>query len=172
MTKKSDSKRDYVFLFLKGAGMGAADVVPGVSGGTVAFITGIYARFLSAIKSVNLEAFNILKSKGLKAFWAYIDGAFLLTVFSGLITSAASLAKVITYLLANHQLLVWSFFIGLILASFVYIAKQIKHWHINTVVSCILGVAIAYTITSLSPSILIEEVMLLLFAWSSSFCCT
>ena len=152
MTKKSDSKREYVFLFLKGAGMGAADVVPGVSGGTVAFITGIYARFLSAIKSVNLEAFNILKSKGFKACWAYIDGAFLLTVFSGLITSAASLAKVITYLLANHQLLVWSFFIGLILASFVYIAKQIKHWHINTVVSCILGVAIAYTITSLSPA--------------------
>ncbi|WP_259386325.1 DUF368 domain-containing protein [Pseudoalteromonas sp. MSK9-3] len=152
MTKKSDSIKDYVFLFLKGAGMGAADVVPGVSGGTIAFITGIYTRFLAAIKSVNLEALRLLRKSGCKASWQYIDGTFLLTVFAGLITSAVSLAKVITYLLANHQLLVWSFFFGLILASFIYIAKQIEQWRLHTMISCLIGVVIAYLITSLAPA--------------------
>jgi putative membrane protein len=152
VTKKSDSKRDYVFLFLKGAGMGAADVVPGVSGGTIAFITGIYTRFLAAIKSVNLEALKLLRKSGFRASWHYIDGPFLLTVFAGLITSAVSLAKVITYLLANHQLLVWSFFFGLILASFIYIAKQIERWRINTIASCTIGIAVAFIITSLAPT--------------------
>ncbi|MBE0369164.1 putative membrane protein [Pseudoalteromonas aurantia 208] len=152
MTKRSDSKRDYIFLFLKGAGMGAADVVPGVSGGTVAFITGIYARFLSAIKSVNFEAIALLRRHGVKASWDYIDGSFLVAVFAGLITSAVSLAKVITYLLSNHQLLVWSFFFGLILASFIFIAKQVKRWQLGTIVSCITGAIIAVIITSLAPT--------------------
>ncbi|WP_348772710.1 DUF368 domain-containing protein [Pseudoalteromonas sp. MMG005] len=152
MTKRSDSKRDYIFLFLKGAGMGAADVVPGVSGGTVAFITGIYARFLSAIKSVNFEAIALLRRHGVKASWDYIDGSFLVAVFAGLITSAVSLAKVITYLLSNHQLLVWSFFFGLILASFIFIAKQVKQWQLGTIVSCITGAIIAVIITSLAPT--------------------
>ncbi|KAF7775381.1 putative membrane protein [Pseudoalteromonas citrea] len=151
MTHKSDSIKDYIFLFLKGAGMGAADVVPGVSGGTIAFITGIYARFLAAIKSVNLEALQLLRKEGYKASWQYIDGTFLFTVFAGLITSAASLAKVITYLLAHHQLLVWSFFFGLILASFIYIAKQIDQWRSSAIASCTVGAVIAYAITSLAP---------------------
>ncbi|CAM4014863.1 DUF368 domain-containing protein [Pseudoalteromonas byunsanensis] len=152
MTEHRDSKRDYVWLFLKGAGMGAADVVPGVSGGTIAFITGIYSRFLHAIKSVDLAALGILKNDGIKACWRHIDGSFLLAVFAGLITSAASLAKLITYLLANHQILVWSFFFGLIVASFIHVAKQVTQWRWQTILSCLLGALIAYVITTLAPT--------------------
>ncbi|CAH9059526.1 hypothetical protein PSECIP111951_03094 [Pseudoalteromonas holothuriae] len=132
--------------------MGAADVVPGVSGGTIAFITGIYTRFLHALKSFDLEALGILQKSGLKAFWTHVDGAFLLTVFAGLITSAVSLAKLITYLLANHQLLVWSFFFGLIVASFVHVAKQVTHWRWPTVFSCIVGAVAAFAITTIAPT--------------------
>lgn len=147
-----DSKKDYLMLFFKGAGMGAADVVPGVSGGTIAFITGIYTRLLNAIKSVNLNALKLLFSSGFKAAWQHIDGNFLLAVFAGLLTSAASLAKLITYLLANHQTFVWSFFFGLIIASFIHIAKQITQWNLKTVLACCSGVVIAFTITSLVPA--------------------
>lgn len=148
----NDSKKDYLLTFLKGAGMGAADVVPGVSGGTIAFITGIYERLLNAIKSVNLAALKTLKEQGVKATWQHIDGTFLVAVFGGLLTSAASLAKLITYLLAHHQTFVWSFFFGLIIASFLHIAKQIDKWDIKTVVACILGTLCAFTITSLAPA--------------------
>ena len=146
------SKRDFLLLFLKGAGMGAADVVPGVSGGTIAFITGIYARLLNAIKSINLDALTLLKREGLKATWQYIDGTFLVTLFAGLLTSAASLAKLITYLLEHHKLLVWSFFFGLIIASFIYVAKQVKSWDAKTIISCFFGALFAFAVTSLSPA--------------------
>jgi len=157
MSLSKQTKKDYLLLFFKGAGMGAADVVPGVSGGTIAFITGIYQRLLNAISSVNLEAAKILFLKGsftsnLKALWQHIDGNFLLAVFAGLITSAISLAKVITYMLANHPIYVWSFFFGLIIASFIHIAKQVKSWDIKTIFSCLIGAALAFVITTLSPS--------------------
>ena len=152
MSQQNDTLKDYFMTFLKGAGMGAADVVPGVSGGTIAFITGIYERLLNAIRSVNLTAFSVLKNKGVKALWQHIDGNFLVAVFSGLAISALSLAKVITYLLANHQTFVWSFFFGLIIASFLHIAKQLENCDIKTVMACILGTVIAFTITSLAPA--------------------
>ncbi|BBN80821.1 DUF368 domain-containing protein [Pseudoalteromonas sp. A25] len=132
--------------------MGAADVVPGVSGGTIAFITGIYGRFLHALKSFDLNALAVLKKSGVKAFWRHVDGAFLLSVFAGLVTSAASLAKVITYLLAHHQILVWSFFFGLIVASFIHVAKQVSQWQWQTVLSCMIGALIAFVITTIAPS--------------------
>ncbi|MCG7533870.1 DUF368 domain-containing protein [Pseudoalteromonas sp. OOF1S-7] len=152
LSNKSDTKRDFIWLFFKGAGMGAADVVPGVSGGTIAFITGIYARLLRAIKSVNLDAIKTLKTGGFKAAWRHIDGTFLLVLFSGLLTSAASLAKLITYLLEHHQLFVWSFFFGLIIASFVHVGKQVTRWDMSTVAACLAGAAIAFAITSLAPA--------------------
>ncbi|NOU52422.1 DUF368 domain-containing protein [Pseudoalteromonas sp. JBTF-M23] len=132
--------------------MGAADVVPGVSGGTIAFITGIYSRFLHALKSFDLDALAILKNNGFKAFWSHVDGYFLLSVFAGLVTSAASLAKLITYLLAHHQILVWSFFFGLIVASFIHVAKQVKRWRWQTILSCIVGAFMAFVITTIAPS--------------------
>ncbi|MFC3031121.1 DUF368 domain-containing protein [Pseudoalteromonas fenneropenaei] len=152
MAKGQSQKRDWLFIFLKGAGMGAADVVPGVSGGTIAFITGIYARLLGAIQNVNMTALSILMKQGVRPAWQYIDGFFLLCLFSGLLTSAASLAKLITYLLEHHQTLVWSFFFGLIVASFWHVAKQVKRWSLPVVLSCVLGAAIAFAITSLAPT--------------------
>ncbi|ESP94894.1 MULTISPECIES: DUF368 domain-containing protein [Pseudoalteromonas] len=152
MSKVADSKRDYIWLFFKGAGMGAADVVPGVSGGTIAFITGIYARLLAAIKNVNVAALQMVLKGKIKDAWAHVDGNFLLAVFGGLFTSALSLAKIITYLLDNHQQLVWSFFFGLIIASFVYIAKQVERWQLKHIASCVVGALIALVITSLSPA--------------------
>ncbi|MFO6422559.1 DUF368 domain-containing protein [Motilimonas sp. KMU-193] len=149
---KDYSRRDWLLLFLKGAGMGAADVVPGVSGGTIAFVTGIYERLLNAIKSVNLEALSVLRQQGIKALWQHIDGTFLTVLFSGLLLSIASLAKIITYLLANHPLLVWSFFFGLIIASVIHIAKQIDNWGAVNIISLIAGSIIAFVITSISPT--------------------
>ena len=152
MSQSKDTLKDYFMTFLKGAGMGAADVVPGVSGGTVAFITGIYERLLNAIRSINFKAISVLKNDGLKALWQHIDGYFLLAVFTGLITSALSLAKIMTYLLAHHQTYVWSFFFGLIIASFLHIAKQLSQWNLKPIFACILGAAIAFAITSLAPT--------------------
>lgn len=157
MSVSKQTNKDYLLLFFKGAGMGAADVVPGVSGGTIAFITGIYQRLLNAIQSVNLEAAKLLFQKGslinnIKSLWQHIDGNFLLAVFSGLLTSAISLAKIITFMLANHPIYVWSFFFGLIIASFIHIAKQVETWNIKTILSCIFGAVLAFTITTLSPT--------------------
>ncbi|WMN60963.1 DUF368 domain-containing protein [Pseudoalteromonas xiamenensis] len=152
MSNDGTRKREWLFIFLKGAGMGAADVVPGVSGGTIAFITGIYARLLNAIQSVNLQALLILKREGVAAMWKHIDGNFLVCLFGGLLTSAASLAKLITYLLEHHQTLVWSFFFGLILASFWHVAKQVKSWDRSTVIACLIGAMTAFVITTISPA--------------------
>lgn len=146
------SPRDWFILFLKGAGMGAADVVPGVSGGTIAFVTGIYERLLNAIKSVDLKSVNILFKQGVKPFWQHIDGTFLVVLFSGLLLSIASLAKAITYLLEHHPLLVWSFFFGLIIASVIHIGKEITQWNAANIISLIAGSAIAFVITSIAPS--------------------
>ncbi len=170
MSQAGDSKKDFLLFFLKGAGMGAADVVPGVSGGTVAFITGIYQRLLSAIKKVNLHALKLLFSDGLKAAWQYIDGSFLVAVFAGLLTSGLSLAKIITYLLENYQSFVWSFFFGLIIASFIHIARQIKKWDIKTVTMSVLGTAIAFVITSLAPAEANDVTYYYFFAGAIAIC--
>ncbi|PAJ76121.1 DUF368 domain-containing protein [Pseudoalteromonas sp. NBT06-2] len=157
MSASKQTKKDHLLLFFKGVGMGAADVIPGVSGGTIAFITGIYQRLLNAIQSINIDATKILFQKGsfknnIKALWLHIDGNFLLAVFAGLITSGVSLAKIITYVLTNHPIYVWSFFFGLIIASFIHIVKQVAVWNIKTISSCLLGAALAFIITTLSPS--------------------
>ncbi|WP_446727614.1 DUF368 domain-containing protein [Pseudoalteromonas sp. S16_S37] len=170
MTQQRDSKRDYIWFFLKGAGMGAADVVPGVSGGTIAFITGIYSRFLHALKSFDLDALAVLKNNGFKDFWRHVDGYFLLSVFAGLLTSAASLAKLITYLLAHHQILVWSFFFGLIVASFIHVAKQVKQWRWQTILSCIVGAVAAFVITTIAPSEAIPHWWMFFVAGAIAIC--
>ncbi|HAD09627.1 MAG TPA: DUF368 domain-containing protein [Porticoccaceae bacterium] len=106
--------------------MGAADVVPGVSGGTIAFISGIYERLLAAIGSFDLTAARLLLERRFKAFWQHIDGGFLLVLFSGILLSIATFARLLTYMLAHHPLLVWGFFFGLIGASIIFIWRQIK----------------------------------------------
>ena len=121
-----DFLRRYLALFCKGVAMGAADVVPGVSGGTIAFISGIYEQLLGAIGSFNLAALKVLRRQGLRAFWQHIDGTFLTILFSGIVLSVATFAHLLEYLLVNHPLLVWGFFFGLIVASVIYIWRQIS----------------------------------------------
>ena len=145
-------QKNYLLLVLKGCAMGAADVVPGVSGGTIAFITGIYEELIDSIKSIDLQALKLLLSLKFADFWKKINGSFLLGVAGGIAISIFSLAKLMTWLLEHHPIYIWSFFFGLIVASSVLVAKEIKHWHIGTVISLIAGGCIAYVITVMSPA--------------------
>ena len=131
--------------------MGAADVVPGVSGGTIAFITGIYEELLETINSVNLSALKKLKTEGLKGFWKHINGNFLVALFLGIGISIVSLAKLITYLLEHHSILLWSFFFGLILSSVYLVGKTVKKWNVGKIIGLLIGAAIAFYITILPP---------------------
>ena len=144
--------KDYLLLVLKGMGMGAADVVPGVSGGTIAFITGIYEELINSIKSINLKAVKLFFTGKFAEFWKAINGTFLVSVLLGIGISVFSLAKGLEYLLTHYPILVWSFFFGLIVASAIYVSRSIKTWNIGTVVSGILGIVIAYGITVISPA--------------------
>ncbi|MCG6188911.1 DUF368 domain-containing protein [Maribellus maritimus] len=144
--------KDYFVLVLKGMGMGAADVVPGVSGGTIAFITGIYEELINSIKSINLNALKLILSGKIADFWKAINGTFLVCVLLGIGISVFSLAKGLKYLLDNHPVLVWSFFFGLIVASAIYVARTIKKWDISTVVAGIAGIIVAYFITVITPA--------------------
>lgn len=143
--------KDYVIIGLKGIAMGAADVVPGVSGGTIAFISGIYEELLGSISNVNLSLLKTLKKDGFKAAWKQVNGSFLASLFIGIFISIISLAKVIKYLLENEPILLWSFFFGLVLASIIYIAKQISKWNVISIAVLILGAFLAYYITTLNP---------------------
>ena len=133
--------------------MGAADVIPGVSGGTIAFISGIYEELLSSIKSINLENFRqIFRRGGLSLFWKAINGYFLLSVFTGILISIFSLASLLQHLLKLYPILVWSFFFGLILSSSWIVAKKIKKKTVGGGISFILGVAAAFYITMATPT--------------------
>lgn len=132
--------------------MGSADVVPGVSGGTIAFITGIYEELLDSINSFDTQAFKLLFSFRLRDFWKKINGGFLLPLVTGILLSAMSLAKIITFLLEEHPIQIWSFFFGLIIISSISVAKEIKKWDFLTIISCLSGVAVAFIITTVTPS--------------------
>ncbi|MBR2380037.1 MAG: DUF368 domain-containing protein [Paraprevotella sp.] len=144
--------KDYALLMLKGMGMGAADVVPGVSGGTIAFIVGIYDELINTIRSINLQSLMLLFTFKFKEFWKAVNGNFLFSLFAGIAISVFSLAKLITYLLVAHPILVWAFFFGLVLASTWFVAKDIEGWNWKTVLSFIIGAVIAYYITVVTPA--------------------
>ncbi|WP_439510157.1 DUF368 domain-containing protein [Marinimicrobium koreense] len=114
-----------LILCLKGMAMGAADVVPGVSGGTIAFISGIYEELIDSLRRWTPAALGIWRRQGTAAFWRHVNGGFLLTVFGGVLLSIFSLANLVHYLLEFHPLLVWGFFFGLVVASVVYIGRQL-----------------------------------------------
>ncbi len=143
---------NHLSLFLKGLAMGAADVVPGVSGGTVAFITGIYERLINAIKSANLNTLETLFKKGFAPAWKQLDGTFLVVLFAGIFTSLLSLARVLKSTMTTYPQLLWAFFFGLIIASAIYIFKQIERWDKSAIVGLIAGTIIAYGVTILSPT--------------------
>lgn len=147
----SRSIKDYIILSAKGIAMGAADVVPGVSGGTIAFITGIYEELLNTINSVNLDALKKLKTEGLKGFWQHINGNFIVALFLGIGISVWRLAGLISYLMSEHPILLWSFFFGLILASVYLVGKKVAKWDISKIIGLLIGTAVAFYITLLPP---------------------
>lgn len=147
-----EKRKNYLLLVLKGCAMGAADVVPGVSGGTIAFITGIYEELINSIKSIDIQALKLLFTLRFTDFWKKINGSFLISVVGGIAISIFSLAKLMTWLLENHPIYIWSFFFGLIIASSVLVAKEIRQWDIFTVIALIAGACIAYTITVMTPA--------------------
>jgi putative membrane protein len=139
-------------IFLKGIAMGAADVVPGVSGGTIAFITGIYERLINAIRAVNLEWLGLLFRGQWQQCWRRVDGGFLLVLLAGIATSIVSLAGLITWLLHNQPILIWAFFFGLIAASSIYIMRQIRRWNGFVVALLLLGGGVAVSIGMARPA--------------------
>ncbi|QYK02217.1 DUF368 domain-containing protein [Shewanella psychrotolerans] len=141
----------YLLTYLKGMAMGAADVVPGVSGGTIAFITGILDTLLESIRRVNPSLIKVIRRQGVKSAFEYINGPFLLAVFGGILTSIFTLAKLITYLLTHHPIPVWSFFFGLIIISVIHMLKQVRGFSLTRLVLFIAGVAFAWGITVLNP---------------------
>ena len=143
---------DFGVLLLKGMGMGAADVVPGVSGGTIAFITGIYEELVHSIKNINFKTISTLWKEGLPAFWKAVNGSFLLSLVGGILISVLTLARILEYLLVNHPILIWSFFFGLIIGSAIFVARSIEKWNIGTVISLLAGIVIAWIITSFTPA--------------------
>lgn len=159
-----------LLLFLKGLAMGAADVVPGVSGGTIAFVSGIYTELLSSITAVNLRALKLLKSQGIAAAWAHINGNFLVVLMAGILTSLFSLAKVMQFLLAEHPLPLWSFFTGLIIGSVIYLLRQNPPRRTIEQLMFVLGVLIAYGI-SIAPAVALEgNHITMFFAGSIALC--
>ncbi len=144
-------KSNGILLFLKGMAMGAADVVPGVSGGTIAFITGIYEELLSTISALKPSALRVWKNEGFGAFWKAINGNFLLVLLSGIVVSILSLSKVIHYLLLHQPIAVWSFFFGLIVASIYYIGKQIPKRNFEAFMGLIIGALFVLMVSMMPP---------------------
>ena len=143
--------KDYLLTYLKGMAMGAADIVPGVSGGSIALITGIYEKLLDSIKSFDQTAIKHLFKFEIRELWKHVNGKFLATLLFGILSSIFALSKIITYLIDEHPIPVWSFFCGLIIISAIIILRDIKSWSIAVVVAIVLGIVSAYLFTSIPP---------------------
>lgn len=142
----------YLIVLLKGMAMGAADVVPGVSGGTIAFISGIYQELIETIDRLDFGIIKVWKKQGFTSMIEAYNLKFLASLFVGIFISILSLAKVISHLLETYPILVWSFFFGLVIASIFYIGKQITKWSFLVILFMVTGAIIAYYITIVAPS--------------------
>ncbi len=142
---------DYLIITLKGMAMGAADVVPGVSGGTIAFISGIYEELIASISGVKLSLLKTWKKNGFSVMWQELNGSFILALLCGILISVFTVMRFANYLLENHPVLIWSFFFGLVLASVWYVGKQIPKWNYQITLALLVGAAVAFYIVSLPP---------------------
>lgn len=156
--------RKYLLLYFKGLLMGAADIVPGVSGGTMALITGIYKELISSIDQINLKQLRLLYQEGFTAFWKGVNGSFLLPLFLGITNGILFLSGAITYLLYHHPILLWSFFFGLILASIYVLIKQFSLKTFTHYSLLLLGFIIAFGITQLKPAGASNNLLYLFFS--------
>ncbi|TQI71383.1 putative membrane protein [Gramella sp. Hel_I_59] len=161
---------DYLKISLKGMAMGAADVVPGVSGGTIAFISGIYEELITTISGVNLGLLSTWKADGFKAMWEELNGNFIVALFAGILVSIFSVMRVANYLLENHPVLIWSFFFGLVVASIWFVGKQIPKWTWKIVLALVIGAGVAFYIVSLPPLSASNSYLFLFFAGALAVC--
>ncbi len=136
-----------LLIYLKGVAMGAADIVPGVSGGTIALITGIYEELIESIKNINFKLFKTLIDKGIKQFWKQLNGNFLIILLSGIFSSVILLAQIIVFLLENHEYKIWGFFFGLIIASAFLILKDIESLDTMPLFLLFFGIAVGVAIS-------------------------
>ncbi len=164
------NKKSFIGLSLRGLAMGAADVVPGVSGGTIAFITGIYEELLETISGFNLDLLKTWKKEGFKAFWMKSNASFLVALFLGIGISIVSLSKLISWLLLEHPIPLWSFFFGLILASIWLVGKTIKKWNAQTIIGLLAGTIGAYLITISTPADQTESLIYIFFCGMLAIC--
>ncbi len=141
-----------LYTLFKGIAMGAANVVPGVSGGTIALITGIFERLIDAIKSFNLKAAKLLLSFKFKEFAGYTDLYFLIALFSGVFIAIITLAKLFDFLFTNYPVYIWSYFFGLVLASVYFVGKTISKWSWSVILTFLVGTALAIIISVLNPA--------------------
>ena len=143
---------DKVFLFIKGLAMGAANKVPGVSGGIVAFVTGFYEELIYSLQKVNGKAFKLLFYGRFKSFYQYTNAQFLFLIFAGSIFSYFSVSQVLDYLIRNYELYVWSSFFGMIIGSIYYISKQFNDWRLNNIIGIAVGIILGVFISFLEPA--------------------
>lgn len=150
--------------------MGIAELVPGVSGGTIAFVTGIYEEFITSINNVNLHTLKVLKNEGFVSFWKKLNGNFLVALLVGMLISIFSLSKVIAWLLEDHPIPTWAFFFGLVLASVIFVAKSINQWGVLAIFLFIIGTASAFYITTLPPSTSTGSLPFIFFSGAIAIC--
>ncbi|MEJ2112271.1 MAG: DUF368 domain-containing protein, partial [Flavobacteriaceae bacterium] len=143
---------DKVFLILKGIGMGAANKVPGVSGGVVAFVAGFYEEYIYSLQKVNRKALKLLFNGRFKSFFQYINGRFLGLLFLGMVISYFSVSKILDYFIEHYELYVWIIFFGMIIGSIYYISKDFKDWNYRTCIAIIIGILIGVGISFLDPA--------------------
>ena len=144
--------KKYFMVGLKGCAMGMADVVPGVSGGTIAFISGIYEELLDSIKSLDIEALKLFFTGKFRQFFEKINGKFLFSLIAGIGVAILTMARLMTYMLENHPSIPWSFFFGLIIASALMVAREVNRWGVAPVITMLIGVVLSYWITVVSPA--------------------
>lgn len=144
--------KEFISLFLKGMAMGAANVIPGVSGGTIALITGIFERLINAIKSFNGQALKLLFSGKIMEFSKHTDFVFLIAIFGGVAVSILSVARLFDYLFEHYPVYIWSFFFGLILASVIFVGRTIEKWRLSVILVFMIGTAAAVSVSLLSPA--------------------
>ena len=162
--------RRFFPVFIKGMAMGAADVVPGVSGGTVAFVTGIYDEFLNSLRSIRPATLSLLFREGPGSAWRAINGNFLLAVVAGIATSLFTFAGVISYCLATYPLLVWSLFFGLIFASSIYMFRQLDRRGFVEIACLLAGLAFAWGVSIIRPTEFPPHDWMLFFAGALAIC--
>lgn len=159
-----------IFTYLKGLLMGAADVVPGVSGGTIALITGIYETLINSINSFSFGLIQVWRSSGIIAVFKKVNGPFLVALIAGVLTSIFSISKVISYLLSEQAVSTWSFFFGLVIASTSVVSKEIKKWDWSTISLLLIGIILAYFITQFTPADESNSLIYLFFSGAIAIC--